>query len=187
VQQWTCNGGDNQRWKLRGDPAQGWELVNAGSGRCLDGEGTAPGVLGASLSQRGCSGAPGQRWQAVRSGNTFSLRSAAGLCLEVSGQSRADGAPVALAPCTGAAFQQWEIESLRAGDHERMYQADRDRIAWLSAPDGGHPIPVTVDGMRAVCRAGDLLGVVSGDQCVGRRYGGGTGSERVFARLFQAR
>jgi microsomal dipeptidase-like Zn-dependent dipeptidase len=185
VHQWTCNAGDSQRWKLRG--AEGaWELINAGSGKCLDGEAMVSGLLGPSVSQRACAGTPGQRWQAVRTGNTFSLRSDSGLCLEVASQSRADGAAVAPAPCTGAAHQQWDIESLRAADHERLYQADRNRIAWLSAPDAAHPIPVTVDGTRAVCRGPGWLGVVSGDQCIGRTYAGAPASSATFDRLLQA-
>src|SRR5439155_27210953 len=79
VQQWTCNGGENQRWKLRGDASR-WELVNATSGKCLDGEAMAAGLLGGSLAQRACTGGPGQRWQAVRAGHTFALRASSGLC-----------------------------------------------------------------------------------------------------------
>jgi microsomal dipeptidase-like Zn-dependent dipeptidase len=193
VQQWPCNGGDNQRWMLRGTPGQtdgGWELVNAGSGKCLDGQTTISVINllgGQSVVQRACTGGAGQRWKAVRTGNTFSLRSDTGLCLEVSGQSRFDGAAVEPAPCTGAANQQWNIDSLRAGDHERLYQADKDRIAWLAAADAAHPIPVTVDGARPVCRAAGWAGVVSGNQCTGRTAAGAPATSTTFERLFQAR
>ena len=192
VQSWTCNGGDNQRWSVRGAAGDRWELVNLKSGRCLDAEVMASGLLGltgVSLGQRACGGEPSQRWQLVRSGNTFSLRAAAGGCLEVSGQSRADGAALVLAPCTGASHQQWEVEALRADDHDRLYQSDRNRIAWLAAPDAAHPLPVTVDGQRPVCRSVEAMpwpGVVVGDSCVGRTYSGAPATTPRFERLFQA-
>ena len=194
VQQWTCNGGDNQRWSLRGGAEGRWELVNAGSDRCLDAEVSATGLagiaMGASRGQATCTGGPAQLWQVVRTGNTFSLRSAAGLCLEVSGQSRADGASLELAPCTGAANQQWQIESLRAADHERLYQADRNRIAWLAAPDATHPIPVTADGTRPICRSLDAtpwVGVATEGECTGRTYEGTPATTSRFERLYQSR
>jgi hypothetical protein len=206
VQQWTCNGGDNQRWSLRragaSPPAKGaappaparWELVNARSALCLDADRTATGLagltMGASLAQADCTGAPAQAWQVARTGNTFSLRNAAGQCLEVSGQSRADGASLVLAACTGASNQQWEIPSLRAADHERLYQADRNQIAWLAAPDPAHPIAVTADGTRPICRSLDptpWLGVATGTTCAGRTLEGAPVTTDRFERLFQAR
>jgi microsomal dipeptidase-like Zn-dependent dipeptidase len=176
----VCAAGDRQRWSLRGSAAEGWELVNAASGRCLEDDG--PGV-----ASRACTG---QRWQAARTGNTFSLRTAAGLCLEVTGQSRADGAPVALAPCSGAAHQQWTIESLRAADHQRLYQAARGRVAWLAAADAAHPLAVTSDGTRVICRSRDPIpwaGLVTGDRCDGVSAGGVPVTTTEFERLFQGR
>jgi microsomal dipeptidase-like Zn-dependent dipeptidase len=186
VQSFRCNGGDHQRWSLRG-PGGGapWELVNVRSGLCLDSE--AAGRAG-SLAQRPCTSAPAQAWQAVRTGNTFSLRTAAGLCLQVAGQSRADGAAVELAACTGAAHQQWQIDSLRAADHDRLYQADKNQIAWLPAADATHPHAVTLDGSRELCRSLDPTpwpGVVSGAACTGRTYDGAPATTPRFERLFQ--
>ena len=142
--------------------------------------------MGPGFGQRACDGSARQRWQAVRSGNTFSLRGADGLCLEVAGQSRADGAAVVLAACTGAAHQQWQIESLRAGDHERLYQAERERIAWLPAPDAAHPLPVTVDGPRAICRWLDPQPLGRRglrDACSGRTYAGAPATTALRAPL----
>jgi len=187
AQQGMCGGGDGQLWTLRGPAGGPFEIANARSGKCLDADVTTPGgLLPASLAQRTCDGSAGQRWQAVRTGNTFSLRTAAGQCLEVSGQSRAPAAAIVLGECSGAAHQQWEIESLRTGDHDRLYQADRDRLAWLAAADAGHPIPVTVDGTRVICRASGWVGVVAGDRCLGRSGGAPVTADR-FERLFQAR
>jgi hypothetical protein len=160
-------------------------MVGAGSGKCLDIAG-AP----AATVQRTCSGATTQQWQPTRTGNTFSLRSSGGLCLEVSGQSRADGAAIAQAACSGAANQQWDIPSLRAADYELLYQADKNRIAWLAAADTAHPLPVTVDGTRAVCRSSDAahwLGAVAGGSCAGRRTDGTAVTTTAFETLFQDR
>jgi microsomal dipeptidase-like Zn-dependent dipeptidase len=190
VQQWKCNGGENQSWILRGRDG-GWQLVNARSGKCLDASVSAGGPLGAasSLGQRACNGDPAQSWQAERGGNTFALRATSGLCLEVSGQSRADGAALRLAPCSGAAHQRWQIDSLRAGDHERLYQADRGRIAWLAAGNADHPVPVTVDGSRGICRSVEgifFAGLASDDRCHGRTDAGAPATTDRYERLFQA-
>ncbi len=190
VQQWTCNGGDNQAWSLRAR-AGAWQLVNARTAQCLDASVDAAGLLdrGPSLGQRPCSDDPAQLWRAERAGNTFALRVPSGQCLEVASQSRADGAALRLADCTGAANQRWQIESLRAADHERLYQADRNRITWLAAADPGHPLAATVDGTREICRAveGHWPGVVTGEACTGRAYDGTPATTRAFERLFQSR
>jgi len=196
VRQSGCTGAGNQQWQLRGSDAAGWQIVNAANNKCLDvaSGGAATGTAVTSQNCAAASAAAGQTWAAVRSGNTFALRSSGGLCLEVTGQSRADGAAVALAPCSGAAHQQWVVASLRAGDYERLYQIDKNRIAWLSAADAAHPLPVTVDGTRAICRpagAAHWLGAVSGASCVGTSYdaapSAGPATTTAYETLFQAR
>ena len=186
VQQYSCNGGANQRWRLRAVDGGRWEIVGMASGRCLQTSGDGAGA-GATLGT--CAGMPRQRWEAVRTGNTFALRSPNGLCLEVNGDSRSNGASVELAACSGAAYQQWQIESLRAGDHERLYQAGKGRIAWAAAPQGAFVVPVSVDGDRRICRpAGSAAwaGVVSGAECVGRDAADTVVRSARFEQLFQA-
>jgi hypothetical protein len=186
VQQHTCNGGGNQRWQLRAVEGDRWEIVGTASNRCLQTGGDGAGA-GATLGT--CAGMPRQRWEALRTGNTFSLRSPNGLCLEVDGDSRANGASVELAACNGAAYQQWQIESLRANDHERLYQADKGRITWAAAAQGPFVVPVSVDGDRRICRpagAATWAGVVSGGECVGRDPAGGVVRSARFEQLFQA-
>jgi hypothetical protein len=110
--------------------------------------------------------------------------------LTVAGQSRGDSAAVQQDLFNGASNQLWEIESLRANDYEMLYQADKGRIAWLREPDDQHPIAVTVDGVRTVCRSLDgtaWVGVVSGNQCIGSTYTGVPVVTTSFERLFQAR
>jgi hypothetical protein len=106
----------------------------------------------------------------------------------VNGDSRSNGASVELAACNGAAYQQWQIESLRANDHERLYQADKGRIAWAAGPQGAFVVPVNVEGERRICRpAGTAAwaGVVMGAECVGRDAGGAAVRNARFDQLFQ--
>jgi hypothetical protein len=114
VQQYSCNGGANQRWQLRAVEGDRWEIVGTASNRCLQTSGDGEGA-GATLGS--CAGTPRQRWEAARVGNTFALRSPTGLCLGVTGDNRDNSAAVELAACDGAAYQRWQIESLRANDH----------------------------------------------------------------------
>src|SRR5262249_52925960 len=175
VQQYGCHGGANQRWQLRSNDRLNWEIVNINSGKCLEVQGASMST-GAPVQQNTCNGNHHQHWQAVRSGNTFSLRARhSGLSLTVADQSRGNGALVQQEVFNGASNQRWEIESLRENDYEILYQADKGRIAWLTEPDLEHPIAVTVDGVRGVCRSLEAtawVGVVSGSQCRGKTYTG---------------
>jgi microsomal dipeptidase-like Zn-dependent dipeptidase len=188
VLQWPCHGGINQKWHLRpSGPA--WEVVSANSGKCLDVQGGST-AAGANVVQWSCNGGTNQKWMAERTGNTFALRAQhSGLCLTVPGQSRS-GTRLQQDTCNGASHKLWNLEALRGSDHEMVYQADLGRIAWLPAPDSDHPLEVTVDGARRVCRSLDearWVGLVSGSQCVGRDYAGATMTTTSFEGLFQAR
>ena len=197
VQQYACHGGVNQRWLMRptGTSAGAqplFEIVSEGSGKCLaiGGAGTAP---GAEATQTTCNGSPNQRWAAVRVGNSFSLRpSSSGLCLAIPDQSRSNNADVRQSACTGAADQLWQIDALRADDHHRLFQTALGGFAWLPAPTEPHVVPVTVtaDGQRPICRGvarPRLVGVVTGDSCVGATPDGTPGQTRTFERLYQSR
>ncbi|HKX29101.1 MAG TPA: RICIN domain-containing protein [Blastocatellia bacterium] len=190
VQQYGCQGKANQQWRLRSNDRLNWEIVNVNSGKCLEVQGGSM-AAGARVQQNTCNGGRHQKWEAIRSGNTFSLRALhSGLSLTVADQSRANSAAVQQEPFDGASDQLWEIESLRENDYELLYQADRGRIAWRTEPDVLHPVAVTVDGTRSVCRSLDAaawVGVVSGNQCVGRTYNGAPAATASFERLFQSR
>jgi microsomal dipeptidase-like Zn-dependent dipeptidase len=188
VKQWACNGAPNQRWQLRSNDKLNWEVVAVHSGKCLEVEALSSADL-ANVQQSACRGGSQQQWQLVRTGNTFRLLAAhSGKCLDVRGEGRANGTSVVQYACHGASNQQWSIESLRGEDHERLYQADKQRIAWLSASSASYPVAVTVDGTRAVCRSRDPshgLGVVSGSTCVGKSYEGAAMIAEDYERLFQ--
>jgi len=66
VQQWSCTGGNNQRWKLvsMGDGYN--ELVAKHSGKCLDVAGVST-ADGANVYQWHCTGGNNQRWKLVSS------------------------------------------------------------------------------------------------------------------------
>jgi microsomal dipeptidase-like Zn-dependent dipeptidase len=190
VQHYSCHGGANQRWQLRSNDRVSWEIVNVNSGKCLEVQGASMSA-GANVQQNTCNGNRHQKWEAIRSGNTFSLRAQhSGLSLTVANQSRGNGALVQQDVFNGASNQLWEIESLRENDYEMLYQADKGRTAWLTEPDTEHPMAVTVDGVRGVCRSLEetaWVGVVSGSQCVGKTYTGISVTTTSFERLFQTR
>jgi microsomal dipeptidase-like Zn-dependent dipeptidase len=202
VTQWTCNGGSNQRFSLRGVEGGRYELVAAVSDKCVEVEAGAV-TPGTGVAQMPCTSAAHQRFDLVRNGNTFALRAShSQLCLEVEDQARKDGAPVLQTICHGGAHQQWSIDGLLANDHERLYQADKGRIAWQAQPSGAFTVEVTTAGGRALCRTqaapanSSILGVVVDGVCQGRPLeaptagAGGTPPAMVratsFERLYQS-
>ncbi|MER6396815.1 RICIN domain-containing protein [Kitasatospora sp. NPDC001603] len=109
VRQWTCTGGDNQKWRFTDGYA-----VNVHSGKCLEvpGWSTTP---AAPIGQWTCTGGNNQRWGAVDVGNGglgVSDRSMAvvnfhsDLVLDVNGGDFADGAPVIQWYSTGVRNQR---------------------------------------------------------------------------------
>jgi hypothetical protein len=61
VQQWTCHGGDNQKWSVT-DNGDGYVTIkNKNSGRCLDVSGVSK-TDGANIQQWGCTGRGNQSW-----------------------------------------------------------------------------------------------------------------------------
>jgi ricin-type beta-trefoil lectin protein len=198
ITQYTCNGGANQRFTLRAVEGGRYELVAAISDKCVEVDGGAV-TLGAGVVQNACSGAAQQRFDLVRNGNTFALRAShSQLCLEIEDQARKDGAAVLQATCNGGAHQQWSIDGLLANDHERLYQADKGRVAWLDKPNATFSVEVTSEGGRALCRTQTtpaLLGVVVDGVCQGRALeapSAGTGGAAPamlrassFERLYQ--
>ncbi len=185
VQQYACNGGSNQRFRIQSN-AGGFHIVAESSGKCVAIDGAI--AAGARISQQSCTDAPTQRFSVERVGNTFGLRAAGTeLCLEVLGESRGNNAAVVLAPCSGAAHQRWSIESLRDDDHERLVENQRGRTRWgTGAP---FPVPVVADSGRAICRfmgqGSVALGTVEGAVCVGRTLTGMSARSDVFESLAQ--
>lgn len=85
------------------------EIRSAATGQCVDVlyAGTAP---GSKLVQYDCANVNHQRWFAVRSGNTYTLRAShTGQCMNVNGESQAAGAALIQWPCSGTTNEQFEL------------------------------------------------------------------------------
>src|SRR5262249_9743456 len=165
-----------------------FDIVNMKSGKCVALAG-GKSSKGARAVQRTCTDSSDQHWTLARLGNTFSIVGGNGLCLEVRDQSREEGAAVQLAECTHASNQLWTIDSHRADDFERLYQADKDLLKWQSAPTAEFPVVVTVDDRRAICRSDTpehWIGLVDGPMCVGKTYDGSPTGSQHFQVLYQA-
>lgn len=190
LEQRTCNTTTSQLWQVRISPSGFFSVSNVKSGKCL----ALPNDFtssGTRAIQQACSSASNnQQWLAQRAGNTFQLhpRNSA-LCLEVKNQSRHDGASIVLAPCTTASSQLWMIDSLRFGDFEKLYQADKNRYQWLPHPATDFSLAVAVDGSRFICRSHDAeewVGVVVSNTCVGKTYANVPATTAEFDQLYQA-
>lgn len=114
VVQWTANGQANQRWRVRDVGGGQNEVVNVGSGKCLDVYGGASATAdGARVVQWSCNGGPNQHWRIEDAGSGYVRLVAqhSGKCLDVSEASTADGAQLVQWTCTGGANQQWRRQS----------------------------------------------------------------------------
>jgi microsomal dipeptidase-like Zn-dependent dipeptidase len=175
-----------QRWYFH-DSASGRKIIaNSLTGYCL----SSPNHAGRPAAATACSpGNQNQQWLSERRGNTFLLIDNSGLCLEVKQQSRADGAKVDLNICTGASNQLWSIDALRQKDYETLYQADKQRYSWVSnPPDPLYPYAVGVEAGRQICRAKDTawIGVIYGEECLGKTYDSEPFETPRYEGLFQA-
>jgi hypothetical protein len=175
-----------QLWYIKDLPTSRKLIVNALTGYCL----SSPEHNDRSAKAIPCaSGDEKQQWLPERHGNTFLLIDNHGQCLEVRGQSRADGAKIEVDTCNGASNQLWSIDSLRQSDYETLYQADKRRFSWVAnPPDPLYPYPVEVENGRQICRAESTgwLGVVLGEECVGKTYEQVQFSTTEYESLFQS-
>jgi alpha-galactosidase len=114
VVQWAPNGQANQRWRVR-DVGNGLnEVVNVGSGRCLDVYGgTSATADGVKVVQWTCSGGANQRWRIEDAGSGYVRLVAqhSGKCLDVLDASTTDGAQLVQWSCTGNTNQHWRRQS----------------------------------------------------------------------------
>lgn len=101
LSQYTCNGGGNQRFWFRPVGGGSYQLMTRHSSLCL-----TESALG--VTQENCGTSIAQQWSVTPSGSYLLLRSrASGACLDVSGASTADSAPLITYACNGGANQQW--------------------------------------------------------------------------------
>ncbi|MFF1907575.1 RICIN domain-containing protein [Kitasatospora sp. NPDC058218] len=115
VRQWTCTGGDNQKWVWTDTD----QLVNVHSGKCLEipGYSTAPGTR---AGQWTCNGGLNQAWSdasRLHSGLRHLTNLHSGLRLDVAGASTADGAPVIQWDLNEGYNQVWYYSPFPPGPH----------------------------------------------------------------------
>ena len=114
VVQWAPNGQANQRWRLRAAGGGQHEVVNVGSGLCLDVHGGASATAdGARVVQWTCHGGTNQRWRVEDVGNGYVrlIAQHSGKCLDVFDAATTDGAQLVQWTCGGGTNQQWRRQS----------------------------------------------------------------------------
>ncbi|MGW2543440.1 RICIN domain-containing protein [Kitasatospora sp. NPDC001574] len=109
VRQWTCTGGDNQKWQVTDGL-----VVNIHSGKCLEIPGWSTG-LATQAGQWDCHGGDNQRWIAYlrsNSGSRIIVNKHSNLVIGVADASHDDGAPIVQWPSLSpqhlpSAHQAW--------------------------------------------------------------------------------
>jgi hypothetical protein len=99
--QYTCNGGNNQKWWFKSVGSGYYQLVGRGSSLCLQ-------ENAANVTQENCGSATSQQWSVEASGSYWLVKArATGECLDVNGASTANSAAIITYTCNGATNQQW--------------------------------------------------------------------------------
>jgi hypothetical protein len=115
LHQWTCWGGANQAFKLT--PVNGgYTITPEHSGLTVEVEG-GPGIIwpGAPVDQWSYWGGSSQIWQIVSTADGYLNFKPAndGLCMDVSGSSKDEGAPVVQSNCANIDSQKWSFKALQ--------------------------------------------------------------------------
>ena len=158
IEQWTCNGGSNQRFALvPADPGYVF-IKNANSGLCLNvqGRSVSPGAL---IVQWTCGvAAKNDQWRVVThsDGTSSFVGLQSGLCLDVPGASTADGVQLDQQTCNGGANQafsgsaqtqppppssssvrvlQWNVEDGEQADEIAQVVNQKPQIVFLEEVD----------------------------------------------------
>jgi len=113
IQIWDCNGGGWQKWTYPANtPRQttGPIVFRSATSTCLD---DPNGVTtdGTQLQVWNCNGGVAQRWNLLKRTDGGMKITIGGKCVDVRGNGAANGAAVALWPCSNNASQDWQIQS----------------------------------------------------------------------------
>lgn len=102
IKQYTCNGGNNQKYWFKSLGSGYYQLNVRGSSLCVQENAN-------TVTQENCSSsATSQQWSLTTSGSYVTITSrASGECLDVNGASTADSAAIITYTCSGATNQQW--------------------------------------------------------------------------------
>lgn len=113
IEQWTYNGGNNQKWTLTSLGGSTYKIIGVQSGRSLDitANGTANGTAVELWDYNG-----GNNQKFAFSGTDsgyyrITPQNATGSCLDLTGNSTADGALLELWTWNGGVNQQWGLQS----------------------------------------------------------------------------
>jgi pectate lyase len=99
-----------------------FNLVNAGSGLCLDVPGGSTSD-GTQLIQYGCNGGANQSWTVTSVSGGVTLKAgSSGKCAGVAGASTSAGKAVELETCSGASSQTWQLTA--SGTYYRVVNAN---------------------------------------------------------------
>ncbi|WP_180685488.1 RICIN domain-containing protein [Streptomyces gossypiisoli] len=100
--QYTCNGGNNQKFWFKSVGSGYYQLMVRNSSLCLTENATA-------VTQENCNtAATDQQWSVTASGNYWLIRArTTGECLDVNGASTANSAALITYTCNGGTNQQW--------------------------------------------------------------------------------
>ncbi len=107
VQQFSCNGGNNQRWEFVDLGNGQYAIRNINSGLVLDVAGDSR-ANGANIQQFPWNGGANQRWTTRGPSNNFELVNVnSGKCMEVQGGGKGNNVNVAQSQCNRARYQRW--------------------------------------------------------------------------------
>ncbi|MFJ8106317.1 RICIN domain-containing protein [Streptomyces sp. NPDC096132] len=102
IKQYTCNGGNNQKYWFKSVGSGYYQLVVRNSSLCVQENAN-------TVSQENCDGsATTQQWSVTAGGSYVNIKSrASGECLDVNGASTANSAAIITYTCNGGTNQQW--------------------------------------------------------------------------------
>lgn len=113
IDQWTYNGGNNQKWTLTSLGGSTYKIIGVQSGRSLDifGNGTANGTV---VDLWDYNGGNNQKFAFSSTDSGYyriTPQNATGSCLDLTGNSTADGALLDLWSWNSGVNQQWGLQS----------------------------------------------------------------------------
>ncbi|MDG9717797.1 RICIN domain-containing protein [Streptomyces sp. DH24] len=101
IKQYDCNGGGNQRYWFKSVGDGHHQLMVRNSSLCVQENAT-------TVTQENCTASAAQQWSVTSTGGYVTVRSrATGECLDVSGGSTANSAPLITHTCNGGTNQLW--------------------------------------------------------------------------------
>lgn len=114
VQQWSCSGGDSQKWQLHSVGGGYYQILNSNSGRCLDVAGSSTADQ-AGIVQQTCDGRTSQQWRLSDTGTGYFeiVARHSGKCLDVESAFTADGTRLLQYTCWDSELhknQHWSLQ-----------------------------------------------------------------------------